>query len=278
MSVHKHENCNGCEGLCCLELQNVGVSVGDAELLHDVGFHLHCGEIAALIGPNGAGKSSLFKAILGQLPHSGSIRFQRSDGKKSRPVIGYVPQSPAFDRSDPVSVLDLFIAAAQDWPVFLPIPQKLRDRAVECLARTHAEGLLDKRLGALSGGELQRVLMALALELLQQSRHALHRQQRAAIPPAAHQRRDIAPQTLGQAGLHGGNGLILLDGAPVHANPLHGAEHLPQQQRAVLLRHVQAPDIALGTVVNQDVAHIEDDLSDHRVSSLPAARRDGGRL
>ena len=166
MSVHKHENCNGCEGLCCLELQNVGVSVGDAELLHDVGFHLHCGEIAALIGPNGAGKSSLFKAILGQLPHSGSIRFQRSDGKKSRPVIGYVPQSPAFDRSDPVSVLDLFIAAAQDWPVFLPIPQKLRDRAVECLARTHAEGLLDKRLGALSGGELQRVLMALALEPL----------------------------------------------------------------------------------------------------------------
>jgi zinc transport system ATP-binding protein len=138
--------------------------MGDAELLHDVSFHLHCGEIAALIGPNGAGKSSLFKAILGQFPHSGSIQFQRSDGSKGRPIIGYVPQSPTFDRGDPVSVLDFFAAAIADWPVFLPIPAKLRDRVRTCLERTHAEGLLEKRIGALSGGEVQRVLMALALE------------------------------------------------------------------------------------------------------------------
>jgi len=169
MSVHKHDNCNGgCAGLCCLELKGVGVNLGDAELLHDVSFHLHCGEIVALIGPNGAGKSSLFKAILGQLPHSGDIQFHRSDGKKSRPVIGYVPQSPAFHRGDPVSVLDFFAAAVADWPVFLPIPAKLRQRVKDCLARTHAEGLLDKRLGTLSGGEVQRVLMALALEPLPQ--------------------------------------------------------------------------------------------------------------
>ena len=165
MSVHKHDNCTGgCEGLCCLALEDVGVNLGEAELLHNVSFHLHCGEIAALIGPNGAGKSSLFKAILGQLPHSGSIRFQRSDGKKSRPIIGYVPQSPAFDRGDPVSVLDFLAAAVSDYPVFLPIPQKLRERVGDCLSRTHAGGLMDKRIGALSGGELQRVLMALALE------------------------------------------------------------------------------------------------------------------
>lgn len=168
MSIHKHDNCTGrgCQGLCCLELKDVGVTMGSDELLHDVSFHLHCGEIVALIGPNGAGKSSLFKAILGQLPCSGSIQFQRSDGKRSRPVIGYVPQSPTFDRGDPVSVLDFFAAAIGDWPVFLPIPAKLRQRVETCLERTHAQGLLDKRLGALSGGELQRVLMALALEPL----------------------------------------------------------------------------------------------------------------
>ena len=168
MSVHKHDNCagHGCEGLCCLELRDVGVTVGSDELLHGVSLHLHCGEIAALIGPNGAGKSTLFKTILGQLPHSGSIQFRRSDGEKRRPVIGYVPQSPAFDRGDPVSVLDFFAAAISDWPVFLPIPQKLRERVGDCLARTHAQGLLDKRIGSLSGGELQRVLMALALEPL----------------------------------------------------------------------------------------------------------------
>ena len=169
MSVHNHPGCgHGCEGLCCLELKNMGVNLGDAELLHDVSFHLHCGEIVALIGPNGAGKSSLFKAVLGQLPHTGTIQFQRSDGKRSRPVIGYVPQSPTFHRGDPVSVLDFFAAAIGDWPVFLPIPKKLRERVRKCLERTHAEGLMDKRVGALSGGEVQRVLMALALEPLPQ--------------------------------------------------------------------------------------------------------------
>lgn len=167
MSVCRHGNCGGgCAGLCCLKVQNMGVSLGDTTLLRDVSFHLHCGEIVALIGPNGAGKSSLFKAILGQFPHTGTIDFQRSDGKKSRPIIGYVPQSPTFDRGDPVSVLDFFAAAVGDWPVFLPIPAKLRARVRDCLARTHTEGLMDKRIGALSGGELQRVLMALALEPL----------------------------------------------------------------------------------------------------------------
>ena len=169
MSVHNHPGCgHGCEGLCCLELKDMGVNLGDAELLHGVSFHLHCGEIVALIGPNGAGKSSLFKAVLGQLPHTGTIQFQRSDGKRSRPVIGYVPQSPTFHRGDPVSVLDFFTAATGDWPVFLPIPKKLRERVRKCLERTHAEGLMDKRVGALSGGEVQRVLMALALEPLPQ--------------------------------------------------------------------------------------------------------------
>ncbi len=169
MSVHNHPGCgHGCEGLCCLELKDMGVNLGDAELLHGVSFHLHCGEIVALIGPNGAGKSSLFKAVLGQLPHTGTIQFQRSDGKRSRPVIGYVPQSPTFHRGDPVSVLDFFAAAIGDWPVFLPIPKKLRERVRKCLERTHTEGLMDKRVGALSGGEVQRVLMALALEPLPQ--------------------------------------------------------------------------------------------------------------
>lgn len=167
MSVHKHENCgSGCAGLCCLRVDHLGVDMGGAEILQDVSFHLHCGEIVALIGPNGAGKSSLFKAILGQFPHTGTIEFQRAGGDKTRPLIGYVPQSPAFDRGDPVSVFDFFSAAVSDWPVFLPSPRRLRTRIRACLERVHGEGLMDKRLGDLSGGELQRVLLALALEPL----------------------------------------------------------------------------------------------------------------
>lgn len=75
-----------------------------------------------------------------------------------------MPQSPSFDRGDPVSVLDLFIASIADWPVFLPTPKKLRERVLRCLSRVHAEPLVDKRIGSLSGGELQRVLLAMALE------------------------------------------------------------------------------------------------------------------
>ena len=167
MSVHKHGDSGpGCAGSCCLKVNDLGVNFGSEEVLHDVSFHLHCGEIVALIGPNGAGKSSLFRTILGQIPHTGTIEFQRAGGDKTRPLIGYVPQSPSFDRGDPVSVFDFFSAAISKWPVFLPSPKKLRERVAGCLARVHGDSLINKRMGALSGGELQRVLLALALEPL----------------------------------------------------------------------------------------------------------------
>ncbi len=165
MSVNWHEG-DGCQGACCLRVSDLGVTVEGRTILQGVDLHIHCGQIVALIGPNGAGKSTLFKAILGQQPHTGSIQFERSGGKRARPRVGYVPQSPAFQRGEPVSVLDLFAAAISPWPVFLPVPRSLRDRVSQCLARVHGETLIDQRLGSLSGGELQRVLLALALEPL----------------------------------------------------------------------------------------------------------------
>lgn len=171
----------GCADACCLKLEGLSVRLEGDSILDQVSFHLHCGEIAALIGPNGAGKSSLFRCILGQMPYSGSITFspaggppiRLSDGadapattRGTRPLIGYVPQSPSFDRGDPVSVLDFFTAATSRYPVCLPIPKHLRRRAQACLERVHGEDLLDRSMGALSGGQLQRVLLALALEPL----------------------------------------------------------------------------------------------------------------
>lgn len=170
---------SGCADACCLKLENLSVQLEGDSILENVSFHLHCGEIAALIGPNGAGKSSLFRSILGQMPHKGNITFspaggpairlsevteEMQTGKGTRPLIGYVPQSPNFDRGDPVSVLDFFTAATSRWPVWLPIPQKYRERAQRCLERVHGSDLLDKPMGGLSGGQLQRVLLALALE------------------------------------------------------------------------------------------------------------------
>lgn len=165
MPHHMHNGAD-CHDACCLKVTGLGVSAGDSDILHDVDLHIHCGQIVALIGPNGAGKSTLFKAILGQIPHEGTIDFETAGGRRTRPLVGYVPQSPSFDPGDPVSVLDLFAAAIDHWPVFLPIPKALRARVLTCLERVHGESLIDKRVGALSGGELQRVLLAMALEPL----------------------------------------------------------------------------------------------------------------
>ena len=163
---HGHAAHDSCSDACCLKVTGLGVTVEHEAILHDVDLHLHCGQIVALIGPNGAGKSTLFKAILGQLPYSGTIDFETAAGRRTRPLVGYVPQSPSFDPGDPISVLDLFLSATEHWPVFLPVPKKLREKVLSCLARVHGEGLIDKRVGRLSGGELQRVLLAMALEPL----------------------------------------------------------------------------------------------------------------
>ena len=75
-----------------------------------------------------------------------------------------MPQSPAFDPSDPVSVSDLFACCLGKRPAFLGLGKSMRALVKECLERVHGEDLMDKRIGTLSGGELQRVLLALALE------------------------------------------------------------------------------------------------------------------
>ena len=158
----------GKPGTCRLQVKNLGVTLEGESILRDISFQLNCREIVALIGPNGAGKSSLFRSILGQIPYVGSIQFELAGGYPSHPKIGYVPQSPSFDRSCPISVLDFFTAAISRWPVFLPVPAPLREKVTECLSRVHGEALLHKRIGSLSGGELQRVLLALALEPIPQ--------------------------------------------------------------------------------------------------------------
>ena len=155
---------NSCGDSCCLKIQNLSVEIGKESILKNINLHIHCGELVALIGPNGAGKSTLIKAILGQQEHSGVIAFSTPGQRGKKPLIGYVPQSPSFDPGDPVSVEDLFVCCMRRRPAFLRTTKTMRVKILECLDRVHATGLIDKRIGVLSGGELQRVLLALALE------------------------------------------------------------------------------------------------------------------
>lgn len=155
-----------CGDACCLRVQNLSVSIGEDTILENINMHVHCGEMVALIGPNGAGKSTLLKAILGQLDYEGVIAFSAPGERNRKPRIGYVPQSPNFDPSDPLSVADLFACCMSKRPAFWGLSKAMREKVLDCLDRVHATDLIDKRVGTLSGGELQRVLLALALEPL----------------------------------------------------------------------------------------------------------------
>jgi len=155
-----------CGHSCCLRVENVSVHIGNDCILKDMNLHVHCGEMVALIGPNGAGKSTFLKTVLGQREYEGVIAFSEPGKRSKKPRIGYVPQSPAFDPSDPVSVADLFACCMSRRPAFLGLGKSMRELVAECLERVHGEDLIDKRVGALSGGELQRILLALALEPL----------------------------------------------------------------------------------------------------------------
>ena len=155
---------SSCGDACCLRVSNLSVSIGGEQILRDVNMHMHCGELVALIGPNGAGKSTFLKAILGQQEYDGIIAFYTPGRRGKKPKIGYVPQSPSFDPGESVSVADLFVCCLRRRPAFLGQTKAQREKILECLDRVHGKELIDKGVGTLSGGELQRVLLALALE------------------------------------------------------------------------------------------------------------------
>lgn len=151
--------------LCCTRLENFGVTIGGKVLLHDVDLHIHCGELTVLIGPNGAGKTTLLRAILGEVPHSGTLTFLDAKGYRTgRPLVGYVPQKVEFDKGLPASVLDFYASCISRRPIWLWHSRSVRERVLRGLSRVQAEHLIDRRIGRLSGGELQRVLLACALD------------------------------------------------------------------------------------------------------------------
>jgi len=148
-------------GKNAVTLSDVSVIRGKSAILENVTARVPHGGNTAIIGPNGAGKTSLLLAILGQSDYSGEILFS---GSPLRSRIGYVPQRFSFDRGLPVTVLEFLVMGLQRRPLWLGIGKKYKERACELLKAVHAAGLAGLHLGALSGGEMQRVLLALALQ------------------------------------------------------------------------------------------------------------------
>lgn len=151
--------------LCHIDLDGISVRRGGQALLQDVSMHIHCGQLTVLIGQNGAGKTTLIKALLGQMPHTGVIRHVDSRGLDIPHLrTGYVPQVLQFDREMPLTVQDYLAASVSRRPVWTGVGKKTREKVKQMLADVEAAELADRPLGRCSGGELQRVLLALALE------------------------------------------------------------------------------------------------------------------
>ena len=141
---------------------NVSVCLDRVSILDGVTASVPRGGCTAVVGPNGAGKTTLLMALLRQAPFQGGIRI--ADGGPGKPPrIGYVPQRLQFDRGLPMTVRDFLIMGLQRRPLWLGTKRLHRERAQRLLVDVRGEALEGRMLGVLSGGELQRVLLALAL-------------------------------------------------------------------------------------------------------------------
>ena len=150
-------------GLHCTKIENLSVKIGKEDIIKDVTFDIHCGELLMLIGRNGAGKSTLLKSILGEIEHEGTVSFiDMKENKKKKIKIGYVPQNLNIERDMPTTVYDMFASYISNKPVWLFKDKNLYKKIKENLKLFGAEKLIDKRVGNLSGGEHQRVLLSIA--------------------------------------------------------------------------------------------------------------------
>jgi zinc transport system ATP-binding protein len=134
-----------------LEVEHLGVSFGDNEVIADLSFSVPAGGTLAVIGPNGSGKTVLFLALVGAIPHRGTIRW--ASGTRT----GYVPQKLDIERDLPVTGLDFLFAKAS----LARVPRGEVERVLHLVGLDPASA--GKPLGALSGGQFQRLLLAFAL-------------------------------------------------------------------------------------------------------------------
>ena len=145
-----------------LKVENLGVRFGEDQVLKNLDFSVNKGDVLAIVGPNGAGKSVLFRTLLGLLPYSGKIEWAQNL------KISYIPQKFAIDRELPLSVGE-----------FLKFKEKGKAKIINALKsvgigaehqndnehylRHIEQHVLNQRLGWLSGGQIQRILIAWAL-------------------------------------------------------------------------------------------------------------------
>jgi zinc transport system ATP-binding protein len=148
-----------------VEIQGVTFSYGGPPAVEEITLNVEAGAFLGIVGPNAGGKSTLLKLILGLLePQAGRIRVLGRSPREARRAIGYVPQYPSFSRDFPITVEQMVLMGrlGTGWPLW---HYRRSDHAAArtALAEVEAGDLAGRQIGTLSGGQLQRVLLARAL-------------------------------------------------------------------------------------------------------------------
>ena len=158
----EHMNMAGSE---LLRVEDIDVAIDGREILRDVNFRIDHGEFTGLIGANGSGKTTLFRVILGlQTPARGRVSIHGEPLQRSNRSVGYVPQKVLFDPDMPIRARDL-VALGIDGNRYGLLRRSRADHLAveEMLEAVDAQEFADRKVGGLSGGEQQRVLVAHAL-------------------------------------------------------------------------------------------------------------------
>ncbi|MBN1802794.1 MAG: metal ABC transporter ATP-binding protein [Candidatus Lokiarchaeota archaeon] len=149
-----------------VNLQNISVKYQKTVALNNVNLDIYPGEYIGIFGPNGSGKTTLLKVILGLIkPVGGTVtRYKSTNFKKNQFKIGYVPQNPTVNKTFPASVIDVVEMGLYGKVGFLkplkPIHRKMAEKALHYV---HMGSYKNRPIGHLSGGELQKVMVARAI-------------------------------------------------------------------------------------------------------------------
>lgn len=145
-------------------LRDVSVAYDGYEALLHVDLEIDDNDFLGVIGPNGGGKTTLVKAILGTVPHSGEVRLAPELFRGKERLIGYMPQTSDFDRTFPISVLEVVLSGLQGHRGF--VSRYTKDDRAKALSLIESAGIGDtvrSPIGEVSGGQMQRALLCRAV-------------------------------------------------------------------------------------------------------------------
>ena len=148
-----------------IKIENLSAGYDQKTVLHDINFEISEKDFLGIIGPNGGGKTTLMKVILGLLkPSEGKITFYDNGMPVEQLEIGYLPQYNSIDKKFPISIYEVILSGLnRQKSLFSRFTKEHHERVKETISMMGLEGMENKPIGQLSGGQMQRALLGRAI-------------------------------------------------------------------------------------------------------------------